>query len=150
VKLEQTIIIDRPIEEVFAYRTALQRTAEWQRDVIATELLSAGPTALGSHGTEQRRDQSDVTSQWELKVTEFEVNRVLGMVTTCGDILVRERDVLASDDRNTRYTVSLEMTGSPLPNAVFHKKTIAALVTLKERVEGRKAGMLARLPERTT
>jgi len=150
VKVEQTIIIDRSIEEVFAYRTALQHTSEWQRDVIATRLLSADPTALGSHGTEQRRDQRDVASEWELEVTEFELNRVLGIVSSCGDIRVRERDVLASGYGNTRYTVSVEMTGSPLPNAVFHKKTIAALVTLKERVEGRKAGMLARLSERTS
>jgi hypothetical protein len=147
VKLEQTIIIDRPIEEVFAYRTALQRTAEWQRDVIATDLLSDGPTALGSHGTEQRRGQSDVASEWALQVTEFELNRVLGIVTSCGDIQVRERDVMASDEGNTRYTVCLEMTGSPLPNAAFHKKAIDALITLKERVEGRKAGMLAKAPE---
>ena len=145
MKLEQTIIIDRPVEEVFAYRSALQRTAEWQREVIATQVLSAGPTALGSHGTEQRRERKDVASQWALHVTEFELNRVLGIETSCGDIQVRERDVLASDEGHTRYTVCLEMTGSGLPHAVFHKQAIDALVTLKERLEGRKSVMLARL-----
>jgi hypothetical protein len=138
VKLEQSIIIDRPVDEVFAYRTALHQTAEWQRDVITTDLSTEGPVALGTQGTEQRKSQSDVASEWALEITEFELNRVLGIVSRCGDARVHERDVFAADEGNTRYTACLEMTGSKLPTAAFHRKTIEALMTLKWRLEGRK------------
>ena len=139
--MEQTIIIDRPIEEVFAYRTALHQTAEWQRDVIATDLLTVGPVGLGTQGTERRRGQSDVESDWELEISEFELNRVLGIVSRCGEVQVHERDVFAPDEGNTRYTACLEMTGSRLPSAAFHRKTVEALMTLKWRIEGRKGAV---------
>ncbi len=142
MRLEQTIIIDRPIEEVFAYRTALDQTAEWQRDVIATELMTVGPTALGTHGIERRRGQHDVESDWALEITEFKLNSVLGIVSRCGEVQVRERDVFAQDEGNTRYTASVEMTGSRLPSAAFHRKTIEALMTMKWRLEGRKGAAL--------
>lgn len=141
VKLEQSIIIDRPVEEVFAYRSALQQTAEWQRDVIATDLLTEGPIGLGTQGTERRRGQGDVALEWELEITEFELNRVLGIVSRCGDVQVHEHDVFAPDEGNTRYTTNLEMTGSRLPTAAFHRKTVEALMTLKWRLEGRKGAV---------
>jgi len=138
MKLEQSIVIDCPVEEVFAYRSALRQTAEWQRDVIATDLTTVGPVTVGTQGTERRRGQSDVALDWELKVTEFELNRVLGITSICGDVQVYERDMFAADEGNTRYTTCLEMTGSRLPTAAFHRKTIEALMTLKWRLEGRK------------
>jgi hypothetical protein len=141
LKLEQSIIIDRPVEEVFAYRSALHQTAEWQRNVIATDLPAVGPIALGTRGTEQRMGQRAEVSEWELEVTEFELNSVLGIMSRCGDALVEERVVLAPDEANTRYTVCLEMTGSRLPTAAFHRQTIEALMTFKWRLEGRKGAV---------
>ena len=139
MKLEQSIIIDRPIEEVFAYRSALHQTAEWQRDVIATDLFTEGPIALGTQGTERRQGASDEASlEWDLEITEFELNRVLGIVSRCGDVRVHERDMFAPDEGNTRYTTCMEMTGSKVPAAAFHRKTIESLMTLKWRLEGRK------------
>jgi len=137
VKLQQSIIIDRPMAEVFAYRSALHQTGEWQRNVVATALLAAEPIALGSRGTEQRLGQREEVSEWELEVTEFEPNSILGIMSRCGDMRVEERVVLAPDEKNTRYTVCMEMTGSPLPTAAFHRQTIAALVSFKRRLEGR-------------
>lgn len=143
MKLQQSIIIDRPVEEVFAYRSALNQTAEWQRNVIATDLFTAGPITLGTQGTEQRRGQSDVIAEWELEITEFELNSVLGIMSRCGDVQVQERDMFAPDEANTRYTVCVEMTGSRLPTAAFHRQTVEALMTLKWRLEGRKGALLA-------
>lgn len=143
MKLEQSIIIDRPVDEVFAYRSALRQTAEWQRNVIATDVFAVGPIALGTRGTEQRVGQRDEVSEWELEVTEFELNGVLGIMSQCGDARVQERVVLAPDEANTRYTVCLEMTGSRLPAASFHRQTIEALMTFKWRLEGRKGAGLA-------
>jgi uncharacterized membrane protein len=137
VKLQQSIIIDRPIAEVFAYRSALHQTAEWQRNVIATDLLEVGPIALGSRGTEQRLGQREEVLEWQLEVTEFEPNSVLEIMSRCGDVRVQERVMLAPDEANTRYTVCLEMTGSRLPTAAFHRQTIEALMTFKWRLEGR-------------
>ncbi len=135
MKVEQSIIIARPVEAVFAYRASLQQTGEWQADVLATELSTAAPVAVGTQGTERRRESKDTLSDWEIEITEFELNRVLGIVRRCGAIRICERDVFIPDEENTKYTAHVEMTGSPLPASVFHKRTVESLMHLKWRLE---------------
>ena len=135
MKLEQTIIIARPIEEVFAYRAALQQAAEWQKDILETDFTNPAAACVGSRGTECRRGPNGTTEEWELEITEFEPNRVFGIVSRCGPVQVNERDVFARDDDNTRYTVCLEMTGSPLAVSVLQKRTVDELMHLKWRLE---------------
>ena len=131
MKLEQSIIIARPIESVFAYRSALENAAAWQRDVLATALDTLGPTRVGTRCTEVRRGPNGMTQEWRLEVTEFEQDRVLGIVGRCGSIRVDERHVFTSDDRDTRYTLYLEMTGSSLPASAAQRKTVETLLNLK-------------------
>jgi hypothetical protein len=107
--------------------------------VLATVLSTIGPVMLGTHGTESRRGPSDVRLEWELEVTEFQLNRVLGIVSRCGTVQVHERDVFLPDEEDTRYTAHVEMTGSPLPTSAFHKRTVDALMHLKWRLEGPQA-----------
>ena len=144
MKVEQSIVIERPIDVVFAHRSVLDKTAEWQRDVIATELLTVGPVACGTRATETRRGQGDAEADWDLEITEFELNRVLGIVSRCGDLELHERVVFTAVEGNTCYTARIELIGSKLPNTVFQKKTVEALLTLKEQIEGRTAALLTR------
>lgn len=135
MKVEQTIIIARPIEEVFAYRSVLQNTAEWQRHVLASELATSGTTGVGTRGTERRLGANGVTEEWDLEITEFEQDRVLGIVGRCGPVRVAERHVFAKEDGNTRYTLCLQITGSPLTSSVVQKKTVETLMNLKWQLE---------------
>jgi hypothetical protein len=136
MKMEQTIIIARPVEAVFAYRASLHQTREWQADVLATELPTGAPIALGTQGTERRREAKDNLSDWDIEVTEFELNRVLEIVSRCGPIQIRERDVFIADEGITRYTAHVEITGSPVPPAAFHRRTVEALTRFKWWIEG--------------
>jgi len=134
--MEQSIIIARPVAAVFAYRSALEQTREWQTDVLATQLATVAPVAVGTHGTESRRSAKDILSEWDILITEFELNHVLEIVSSCGAVHIRERDFFtASDDGGTRYTTHVEMTGSPLPVSVFHKRTVEELTRLRRRLE---------------
>jgi uncharacterized membrane protein len=46
--LETSIIINRPIEEVFAFVTDLQNNIKWMTGVIAAEMTSPAPLKAGS------------------------------------------------------------------------------------------------------
>ena len=136
MKMEQSIMIARPVEAVFAYRASLRQSGEWQTDVLATELLTVPPLAVGTRCTERRRESNDNLSEWDVLVTEFEPDRVLGIVSTCGSIQIRERDFFTtSEEGSTKYTAQVEMTGSPLPTAVFHKRTVEELTRFRSRLE---------------
>src|SRR5437588_462771 len=112
MKLEQTIIIARPIEAVFAYRSGVGNTASWQPGVIACDPALPGVEGIGARWTEQRRGPNGSTEQWELEITEYEPNRVLGICGQCGTLRVAERHSFAPFDGNTRYTLAMETSGA--------------------------------------
>ena len=91
---------------------------------------------MGTRCTETRQGPNGVIQAWQLEVTEFEQDCVLGIVCSCGDERIDERHLFARDDRNTRYTLCLEVTGSTVPPAAIHRKTVEALLNLKWAVEG--------------
>lgn len=135
MKVEQSIIIACPVEEVFAYRSALHQATEWQPDLIANNFATLAATSVGARGTERRRGPNGVTEEWDLEITEFEPNCVLGIASRCGAVQVHERDVFAPDEGNTRYTAYVEMTGSKLPTSAFKKRTVDTLLHFKWRLE---------------
>lgn len=134
--MEQSIIISRPIASVFAYRCALQNVPSWRRDIVAADLDSPGPTQLGTRCRETRQGPNGAIQAWQLEVIEFEQDSVLGIVCSCGDERIDERHLFTPNDRDTRYTLCLEVTGSSVPPAAIHRKTVEALLNLKWAVEG--------------
>lgn len=135
MEVQQTIIIALPVERVFAYRSALQQTIEWQKEVITSEVQAPGVAQLGARSVESRRGANGEAEEWELEITEFERNRVLGIESHCAAIQIRERGVFVAIAGNTSYTVSVEMTGSPLTAAALQKKIVEALLNLKWLLE---------------
>lgn len=138
MKLEQTIIIARPVEEVFAYRSALENAAEWQRDVVTSELAAPGTPAIGTRGIEVRSRPNGDTEEWDLEITEFQQDRVLEIMARCGSVCMAERHVFVRDQRDTRYTLSLDIVGSSLGVAAVQRKIVETLMNLKWQLEGSK------------
>ena len=50
-RIEQSVVIDRPIEEVFAYVTDYDTHLQWQSGVIEAKVTSEGTVGVGSHYT---------------------------------------------------------------------------------------------------
>src|SRR6266540_2692056 len=112
MKFQQSIIIGRPVNQVFAYRSLLRNAMEWQREVLAIEADPVDTTGLGARAVEQRRGANGTTEEWELQITEFEPDHVLGICGQSGATLVTERHEFVSADSDTRYTLTVELTGS--------------------------------------
>ena len=47
-QISKSIVIDRPIEEVFDVATCLQRCVVWQSQIVATHKVSTGPVGVGT------------------------------------------------------------------------------------------------------
>ncbi len=48
IKVETSIIINRPLAEVFAYVVDLNTRANWQEGLVEAKQTSSGPTGVGS------------------------------------------------------------------------------------------------------
>jgi uncharacterized membrane protein len=49
--IEESIIINRPIEEVFAYVSDFRNTAQWQSGVVDVRVTPEGPMGVGTQAT---------------------------------------------------------------------------------------------------
>ncbi|MBI4213789.1 MAG: SRPBCC family protein [Chloroflexi bacterium] len=140
VKVAQTVIIDRPCAAVFAFRSQLTNSHEWRRAVLSTTLDEPGPVQVGTRYTELRSGPEDSTQVWELEITEYELDCVLGIVARRAPTQVQELHSFARDGGSTRYTVAVEVTGGSISGAASQKQLLDDLLQLKWSLEGTSSG----------
>jgi len=113
--ITHSIEIDRAPEDVFAYLDDLERHREWQSQIVSSELLTPGPTQVGTRCTDVRK-----AGGRELRITyeitehspprSFAFRGVDGPVRPVGRGTVEPVD----DGRRSRVTIELEMKGHGL------------------------------------
>ena len=84
----KSIVIRRPVEEVFAYMDDVQREPEWQPQLNEAEQIPAGPTAVGT----RRRYVSEFMGKRlenTYVVEVYEPNERLVVTTTKDSVLDR-------------------------------------------------------------
>ena len=135
-KIAQTVIVERPLAEVFAFRCFLASTPEWRRGVVSASVDSMGPIGVGTRCTELRTGSGESREDWEIEVTGYEPSALLGIVNRCGAMEVCECHQFASSGPATRYTVSADVTGSLLPSSAYQKVFLATLLQMKWALEG--------------
>lgn len=136
VKVSQTVIIYRPSAAVFAFRGALTNTPIWQRGILSTSLDAPGPIWVGSRCTEIRSGPDESTEEWQLEVTDYEPNTLLGILVRRGETQIQERHLFLAEGDATRYTVAVEATGGTLSGAAVQKQLVEHLLQLKWLLEG--------------
>ena len=88
--IENTVIINRPIDEVFAFVTDPATTPQWQANLVRSEILSDGLMGVGTRIKETRRlGKSENQAIWE--ITEYEVPTRRNYVYPQGFGPVRQR-----------------------------------------------------------
>ena len=48
VKIEVSAVIDRPVEDVFAFMSNPENDPQWQSDTAETKITSQGPMGVGT------------------------------------------------------------------------------------------------------
>ena len=105
VRIEVTIDVARPAEEVFAHLVDLDRLPDWQESAV--ESRADEPLAEGVRIFECRRALGREVHS-ELEVTEFEPPRRLTLKTLKGPVKFTVDHRLAEADGGTRLTVVAE------------------------------------------
>jgi uncharacterized protein YndB with AHSA1/START domain len=93
-KIETSVVIDRPVEEVFAYIADPKNTPEWAGPVIEAKQTSEGAVGLGRATYE---------------ITEFEPNKYYADRTTSGPAPINARMSLNPVDGGTELTIEGEI-----------------------------------------
>jgi uncharacterized protein YndB with AHSA1/START domain len=111
-QIRESVEIDRPPEEVFAYLDDVERHGEWQQDIVGVERVTVGPTRQGTRVRETRHVPGGNRSM-TYEVTEHDPPRqssfrVLdGPIRAVGTISVEP----AGDGTKSRVTIVMDFEG---------------------------------------
>src|SRR5581483_4869825 len=104
-KIEFSIDVQRPVEEVFAYLTDPANLPEWQSGAVEGRPEGSGPPAVGSRFVEVRKFLGRKIES-TLEVTEYEPNRRFAFRVVSGPVPFRVDHVLEPADGGTTIRVS--------------------------------------------
>ena len=131
VKVETSIVIKRPVEEVFEFLLTPGNTLQWQTGVMESEQTSEGPVGVG---TTLRSVSTLLGKRLEstLEITEYEPNKKVGFKTLSGTIPVEGSYTFESVEGGTK----LELEGEGEVSGVFKLAEPLVARTAQRQWEG--------------
>lgn len=85
IRVQLTSLINRPVEDVWAYLTSADHAADWMTGVLEAGQISEGPIAVGTRFRKVQRFfgwRTDMTYE----IVEYEPNRVITYRTAAGPL----------------------------------------------------------------
>jgi uncharacterized membrane protein len=141
MKVELSVVINRPIEEVFAFTTNLENASLFQPDVLESRQTSEGPISAGTtwqevrHMLGRRMESTNV-------VTEYEPNKRIFFRTASGPIPVEGGYTFEPVEGGTKLIIvgQAETSGffklaDPLVASIVKRQLEASSAILKDLLE---------------
>ena len=145
--IEETVLIKRPIDEVFDFVSSPENVRLWQPGVLESRQTSEGPMGVGATYVEARQSlgrRMESTSE----VTRYEPNVKLGS-STSGPVPFEGEYTFESAPSGTRLTfVARAAAGGffklaePLVMRLFQKDMQGAFAALKDVLEAQAEGSI--------
>jgi uncharacterized protein YndB with AHSA1/START domain len=107
VRAEETVFIERPIEEVFAYLTDLERVPEWQTNVLFLQLQGPGGLRTGARLVELRKFLGRKVES-VVEVTKYDPPHRYTTKVQSGPIPFEISNLLSESGGGTRIDAAIE------------------------------------------
>jgi uncharacterized membrane protein len=107
-QLTASIEIARPPEVVFAYLSELGRHDEWQEMIKKIEVLTEGPTRVGSRARDLRKPPFGPAVWATYEITEFDPPRLARFEGIDGPIRANGTVTVTPADGGSRVTLELD------------------------------------------
>jgi uncharacterized protein YndB with AHSA1/START domain len=140
VKAERTVVIDRPIQHVFAFVTDQTNTPSWQAGLVEVRRTTSGPIGVGTRHTFVRNFMGR-RMEADNEYVAFEPDRLVTFRTTSGPPLVASY-LFEAAPNGTRLTSRVELLGAGffglldvVVGAGLRREMRAALPALKALLE---------------
>ncbi len=143
IRIKHSIVIDRPLDDVFEYLAAPWNMPEWQEAVL--DATAMGNDALGADTRVRvrRRFMGQIVTL-VLETTEFKANERFSFESESGPVALRGTVAVEPQERGTSvtFTVSGEPEGlfslaGPFIEQIVRSETVENANRLKKILEGR-------------
>jgi len=109
LRVENSVVINQPIEEVFAFVSNTENGPLWQTQVQEAKVTSDGPFGVGST-TAQTAHFLGRGIETEGEITEYEQNRKIAWKSTSGPIPGEGQNTFeAVGEGQTKFTLTAEL-----------------------------------------
>ncbi len=106
-KLEHSVVINRPVEEVFEFMNNIENEKLYRTDLLESEQISEGPIGVGTTTREVTQflgRKIETTAE----VTEYVKNKVVASKSTSGPIPFKFRTSFEPVEEGTKVTMEFE------------------------------------------
>lgn len=141
IKIENNILINQPIEDVFAFMTNVENLPKWAALVLEAKQSSAGPLSVGTTQT-QVAEFLGRRIETSLEVTEYEPNKKLSTKTTSGPLPMEIQYIFEPVAEGTRVVIKgninaggLFKLAEPIVGRMLKRQTEADFANLKDLLE---------------
>jgi uncharacterized protein YndB with AHSA1/START domain len=141
MRVNSSVVIDRPPEEVFAYATDPTHTHEWQSSALETTV--EGPVQAGASGKEVRKFLGR-RMESTMRVEAFEPPRKFALQVTSGPVPFHVEQTVEPEGAGSRVSVTIEgepggffKLADPLVERAVKRELEGNLATLKDILETR-------------
>ncbi|HLC02846.1 MAG TPA: SRPBCC family protein [Anaerolineales bacterium] len=136
INVEASIVIQKPVAEVFAYSNDPAKNKAWQEGLVESKITTPGPIGVGTQITDVRKFLGrDMDSK--LEVTAYEPNKRISLKTVSGPIKFEITQLYEPAEGGTKLT----MIGEGEPGGLFK----LAEGAVKKQFESQLQGDLGRL-----
>ena len=104
IKVEHSVVINRPVPEVFAFVTDPANNAKWQEGLVESRMASAGTMGVGTQLTDVRKFL-DQDMESKLEVLVYEPNKRFMQKVISGPIPFEIIETFDPDVNGTKLTV---------------------------------------------
>ena len=139
--IEASVVINRPVEEVFAYVVDPNNTAQWAGPVVEAKQTSEGPVGLGTTSTRVTQFLGR-TMEATYEITEFEPNRYCADKMTSGPMPISSRISIESVKEGAKVTIAGEIEAAgffklaaPIVARMGKRQVATDVLTLKDLLE---------------
>ncbi len=107
-KVKTSVLIDRPVGEVFSYVADPDQVAQWAGPVVESTKTSEGPVGVGTTSTRVTQFLGR-TIEATHEITEFDPDSVYADRTTSGPVPIHSRILFEAADGGTKVTIEGEL-----------------------------------------
>ena len=113
VDRSDSIVIDRPVEDVFAYVADVTNDPSWHTDILEARKTTDGPVGMGAVWHTRFKPAMGI-SEADIEVVSFEPNRVLAMKGEVGPMHPTLTYRFEPADGGTKFTRRVQINVSGL------------------------------------
>ena len=106
ITFSESVLIDKPVEEVFAFTANLNNLPKWQKSVLSVDTTAAGISKGSQYSLVRKFMGREVKATME--VTDYTPNSLLALKGMDGTVNLKLKNTFEPEGKSTKLTINME------------------------------------------